>query len=142
VAPVFEAIGSRTVWAGDELGQATALKLACNAWVASINAAVAQSLALAEGFGLDPNLFLQAIQGGPTDTTYAHVKGAQMLAGSFDVSFALDGVLKDLGLIESAGSQAGVDTSWLHGLRESYVRASEAGHGAEDMAAVVTSFRP
>lgn len=142
VAPVLEAIGSRTVWAGDELGRATALKLACNAWVASINAAVAQSLALAEGFGLDPDLFLQAIQGGPTDTAYAHVKGAQMLSGDFAVSFALDGVLKDLGLIEAAGSDAGVDTSWLNALRESYSRASRAGHGAEDMAAVVTSFRP
>lgn len=141
VAAVLDAIGSRTVWAGSELGQATALKLACNAWVASINAAVAQSLALAEGFGLDPQLFLAAIKGGPTDTGYAHLKGAQMLEGDYSVSFALDGVLKDLGLIEAAGRQAGVDAAWLDALRGSYERASAAGHGGEDMAAVISVFR-
>ena len=37
--PVLDAIGSRTVVVGEELGAASALKLACNAWIASITAA-------------------------------------------------------------------------------------------------------
>jgi 3-hydroxyisobutyrate dehydrogenase len=142
VAPVLDAIGSRTVWAGDELGPATALKLACNAWVATVNAAVGQSIALAEGFGVDPTLFLEAITGGGTDTPYAHLKGRQMIGAEFGVSFALDGVLKDLALIKAAGDEAGVHTGWLAALSETYRRASEAGHGGEDMAAVYTAFQP
>jgi 3-hydroxyisobutyrate dehydrogenase len=140
VAPVLEAIGSRTVWAGDELGQASALKLACNAWVASVNAAIAQSVALAQAFGLDPQLFLDAIKGGGTDTPYAHVKGAAMVASDFGPSFALDGVQKDLDLITTAAQAAGVSTVLLHSLQESYRTASEAGHGDDDMAAVYVAF--
>jgi 3-hydroxyisobutyrate dehydrogenase len=140
VAPVLAAIGSRTVWAGDELGAASALKLACNAWVASVNAAVAQSIALASSFGLAPDLFLEAIKGGGTDTPYAHLKGAQMISGSFPASFALDGVLKDLGLIGAAAIDARVSDDLVSALQQVYGRASREGHGADDMAAVVTAF--
>ena len=62
LSPVWEAIGSRTVRAGDRVGQASALKLAVNAWVGSITALIAQSLAMVGAFGLDPQLFLDAIQ--------------------------------------------------------------------------------
>lgn len=142
VGPVLKAIGSRIVWAGDEVGQATALKLACNAWVASITAAVGQSVALARAFGLDPQLFLDAIKGGAVDTPYAHVKGGQMISGEFGVSFALDGVIKDLDLITSAAQDAGVREAMLLTLVDTYQHASEAGHGSDDMAAVVTAFLP
>lgn len=68
VQPVLAAMGSRVVIAGTDRGQATALKLATNAWIQTITAAVAQSLALARGLGIDPRLFLDAIAGGATDS--------------------------------------------------------------------------
>lgn len=64
VEPAFDAMGSRTLWAGDSLGAGSALKLACNAWVATVTAGVAQSLSLAGALHLDPQLFLDAIAGG------------------------------------------------------------------------------
>ena len=140
VAPVFEAIGSRTVWAGDELGQASALKLACNAWVATITAGTAQSLALATSAGLDPQLVLDAIQGGPTDTPYMHVKGKAMIEKNYDVSFALDGVRKDLDLMSAAASESGVNSALLDALRSTFASASEQGHGDDDMASVISAF--
>jgi 3-hydroxyisobutyrate dehydrogenase len=138
--PVLEAIGSRTVWAGDMVGEATALKLACNAWIASIAAATAQSLALASGLAVDPQLFLDAIAGGPSDTPYAQLKGAQMLARDFTPSFGLDGVRKDLSLITDAAQRAGVDTHLLQALSEVYRQASEKGHGKDDICSVVSTF--
>ncbi|MGX7680540.1 NAD(P)-dependent oxidoreductase [Jatrophihabitans sp. DSM 45814] len=140
VQTVLDAIGSKTVWAGDRVGQSSALKLACNAWVAAINAATAQSLALAAGLGIDPKLFLTAISGGPSDSQYAQLKAEQMLAGEFSPSFALDGVLKDLGLITAAAEEVGVDSTVLEALLSTYRKASQAGHGDEDMAAVYTAF--
>jgi 3-hydroxyisobutyrate dehydrogenase len=141
LAPVFAAVSLRTVDAGSDIGAATALKLAANAWVASLTALVGQSLSLAQGLGVDPNLFLRAIEGGATDTPYAHVKGAAMLNGTFDPSFALDGARKDLGLIRAAADRAGVSGEILAAVGTLYDRASEGGHGDEDMAAVVTAFR-
>lgn len=142
VRPVFDAIASRTVWAGDELGRGTALKLACNAWVASLTAAAAQSLALAGALGLDPTLFLEAIKGGGSDSAYAHLKGAQMLAGRYELSFALDGARKDVGLITAAAAAVGVPTVLLDGVAVAFDAAAAAGYGAQDIAAVFTAFQP
>lgn len=138
--PVLDAISVRRVWAGDLPGQAMALKLACNAWIASITAATAQSLTLASGLAVDPQLFLDAIAGGPADCAYAHLKGGQMMAAEFAPSFELDGLSKDVGLIADAAGRAGVDTTLLDALGEVYRRAGELGHGKEDIAAVIRTF--
>jgi 3-hydroxyisobutyrate dehydrogenase len=140
VQPVLDAVGTKTVRAGDELGQASALKLACNAWIFAITAATAQSVALAERLGLDGTKFLQAIKGGPSDSAYAQLKGKMMLAGDYTPSFGLDGGRKDLGLIHEAAQSAGIDTDVLDGLRAVFNRAAERGHGTDDLAAVYTAF--
>jgi 3-hydroxyisobutyrate dehydrogenase len=140
LSPVWEAIGSRTVPAGERIGDASALKLAANAWVGSITALVAQSLAMVDAFGLDPQLFLDAIKGGATDTAYAHVKGAAMLSGSYQPSFAIDGLLKDFGLIRAAAAGAGVPDHILAAVQDTFAESARAGHGADDMAAVFTTF--
>ena len=143
VQPAFDAIGSRTMWISDDLGDASGLKLAANAWVASITAAVGQSLALTRSLGLDPQLFLDAIEGGPLDTPYAHIKGAAMIAGRYEpVTFALDGVRKDVALIEGAAASGGIDTRLMEALAELLAKASTAGFGDVDMGAVFTSFAP
>lgn len=138
--PALDAMSSRVVLAGDEPGAASALKLVCNAWVVSLNTAVAQSVAMAQGLGIDPQLFLDAVRGGPTDAGYAHVKTRAMVSGDYAPSFALDGVRKDLGLITDAAQDVGVDTRLLHALDALYADASAAGHGGQDMAAVREAF--
>ena len=124
------------------MGQASALKLACNAWIGSLTAALGQSMALAEALGVDPDLFLEAISGAAVDSAYAHVKGELIRNGDFPPSFALDGVVKDLGLMLDAARGAGVTDTVLAALLSVFRKASEDGHGAEDMAAVHAAFRP
>lgn len=138
--PAIEAMAARTVVAGARPGAASALKLVCNAWVVSLNTAVAQSVALAQGLGVDPQLFLDAIEGGPTDAGYAHAKTAAMVGGDYTPSFALDGVRKDLSLIARAARGAGVDDRVLQAVDALYADASASGHGEQDMAAVREAF--
>jgi 3-hydroxyisobutyrate dehydrogenase len=138
--PVFDAIGSRTVVAGPEIGQASALKLVVNAWIGLITAGTAQSLALASALGVDPSLFLQAIEGQATDSPYAQLKGNAILDGNYATSFAVDGVIKDLGLIVSAAEAVEFPTELVDAVRNMFVRASEDGHGDHDMAAVRFAF--
>jgi 3-hydroxyisobutyrate dehydrogenase len=142
VASVLDAVSSKVVWAGDAPGAASALKLACNAWVLTITAATAQSLALAAAQGVDPALFLQAIAGGGTDSAYAQTKGPAMLEGRFSPAFGLDGGLKDLGLIAAAAQTNGVPDVLVTAVQEAYRTASAAGHGEEDIAAVYTALGP
>ncbi len=138
--PVFDAIGSRTVVAGDLVGQASALKLATNSWVGLITAGAAQSLALGQALGLDPGLVLEAIKGGPADSPYLQLKGAAMIEGSWTTSFAVDGVVKDLGLMIDAAEGADFPSDLLRSVRGLFEAASADGHGADDMAAVRTAF--
>jgi 3-hydroxyisobutyrate dehydrogenase len=55
VQPVFDAIGHRTIRVG-EAGAGSRLKLVINSWVVAVVAAGAETIALAEGLGLDPYL--------------------------------------------------------------------------------------
>ncbi|MCY1694215.1 NAD(P)-dependent oxidoreductase [Curtobacterium sp. SL109] len=140
IDPVLDAIGAKTVRAGERVGEGTALKLAANAWIASITAATGQSLAIARGLGIDPALFLQAIEGSASDSAYAHTKGASMMAGEFPAQFALDGLRKDIALITDAARANGVSTTLLDALGRVYADSSAAGHGKDDIAAVSTAF--
>src|SRR4051812_21816563 len=105
--PVLDALGSKTLWLGDA-GAGSRLKLACNAWLFMVTAGTAQSIALARGLGVDPRDFLAAIEGGPLDAPYAHLKGDLMIAGDFPVSFGLTGATKDARLIQQALRSAGI----------------------------------
>jgi 3-hydroxyisobutyrate dehydrogenase len=138
--PVLDAIGARTVWAGDEIGAASRLKLVCNAFTGAVTAATAQSVALAEGLGLDPRLFLEAISGGASDAPIAHAKGAMMIDGDYPPAFDVRGLRKDLALILAAAEDARIATDLARAVLGLAERAEQAGHGGDDMAAVRTAF--
>jgi 3-hydroxyisobutyrate dehydrogenase len=134
VAPVLEAIGGRTMWVG-AAGAGSRLKLAANAWVATVLEGVAESLALTRDLGLDPALFLEAIAGGAMDAPYVQLKGKSMLAGEFPPAFKLAGALKDVELILAAADDAGTDLGLMPAIRDHFARAVDAGHGDLDMSA-------
>jgi 3-hydroxyisobutyrate dehydrogenase-like beta-hydroxyacid dehydrogenase len=60
VKPVCDAIGQRTMWVG-AVGASTRLKLGTNSWILAVVKAGAETIALAEGLGLDLPL-LRAIR--------------------------------------------------------------------------------
>lgn len=141
VAPVFEAIGSRTVWVDEAPGAGHRLKLVANAWVLSVTAATAQSVGLAERLGVAPRLFLETIAGGPLDCAYAQLKGRAMIKEEFAPSFTLAGAVKDTALIEHAAAAAGAGVDLMRALRGCFESAAESGDPtAQDMAAVVRAF--
>jgi 3-hydroxyisobutyrate dehydrogenase len=142
VAPVLDAVGRKTLWLGGA-GAGSRLKLVCNAWVFSLLAGVAQSVALARGLGLDPRDFFSAIEGGHLDTPYAHVKGAAMAAGDYQVSFSLAGALKDNRLIrEALASAAVLDRLTTAVLETMEAAADRVDPTAVDMAVLIEGLTP
>ncbi len=140
VEPAFEAMGSKTIWVGEEPGRGSALKLVCNSFVGTLTAAVGQSVGLARQLGLDPQLFLDALDGGASDSPYVHAKGAMMLADDYPASFTLDGVRKDFALIRDAEAASGTRTTLTEAALACFDAAAAQGHGADDMASVVAAF--
>jgi 3-hydroxyisobutyrate dehydrogenase-like beta-hydroxyacid dehydrogenase len=78
VAQIFDAIAQRTMWVG-EAGAGSRLKVATNSWILAIVEGAAETLALAEGLGLDPQLVLDAVDGGPLDLPYLQMKGQAII---------------------------------------------------------------
>ncbi|MGP4021578.1 NAD(P)-dependent oxidoreductase [Saccharopolyspora sp. 5N708] len=137
VQPLFDAVGQRTRWLGEDAEQAagTRVKLVVNNWILTLTNAVGESMALAAALGVDGADFLSTIRGTATDSAYAQIKGAAILAGDFTPSFGLRGAAKDAELIaEAAGDSVRLDLA--EAVRERFRRALAAGHGDEDMVAV------
>ncbi|MPY63879.1 NAD(P)-dependent oxidoreductase [Streptomyces spongiae] len=138
VAPVFDAVGARTVWTGEDgaAGSATRLKLVANSWVLAATSATGEVLALAQALGVDPQGFFDAIAGGPLDMGYLRAKAGLILDDKLSpASFAVTTAVKDARLIVAAGEQNGVRLDVAAASAERLARAAEQGHGDEDMAA-------
>ncbi len=137
LAPVFGALGAKTVWLGGA-GAGSRLKLACNSWLFMLTTGVAQAIALTRGLGLDPQRFLDAVAGGPVDSPYAHLKGGLMIAGDYPPSFGLVGATKDARLIRAALEGAGVSDRLTAAVLQTMEAAAErVDAGSVDMAAVL-----
>lgn len=133
--PVLAPMGTIGSWQ-PEVGQASALKLAANSWVLAITAATATSIRLAQALGVDPQLLLDTVAGGLSDSRYLHVKGAAILSGDYTTSFAVTGAAKDTRLIVEAGRAAGFDPELIGLVNRQFERAAERGYGDDDMAAI------
>ncbi|MGV9291157.1 NAD(P)-dependent oxidoreductase [Streptomyces sp. NPDC003719] len=138
VAPVFDAVGSRTVWTGEDgaAGSATRLKLVANSWVLAATGAVGEVLALSQALGVNPDGFFDAIAGGPLDMGYLRAKAALIRDDALTpAQFAVTTAAKDARLIVEAGERNGVRLDVAAATAERLERAAAQGHGDEDMAA-------
>ncbi|PRH77176.1 3-hydroxyisobutyrate dehydrogenase, partial [Streptomyces solincola] len=138
VGQVFDAVGSRTVWTGDDpaTGSATRLKLVANSWVLAATGAAGEALALAKGLDVDPHAFFEVIAGGPLDMGYLRAKSELVLEDRLTpASFAVGTAEKDARLIVRAGEQHGVRLDVAAACAERFRRAAAQGRGDQDMAA-------
>jgi 3-hydroxyisobutyrate dehydrogenase len=134
---VFAPTAARVLRVGEEPGAATRLKLVANHWVFVLVQGVAETVQLARALGVEPGHWLEAIAGGPLDAGYAQLKAKAMLAGDFTPSFGLDNAAKDTRLILEAAAGDGLDLGFAGVIRDRFAAASAAGHGEQDMSAVV-----
>ncbi|MFI5773943.1 NAD(P)-dependent oxidoreductase [Streptomyces sp. NPDC051658] len=141
VEPVLDAIGQRTVWVDEAPGAASRLKLVVNTWVITMVNNIAECLNLAEGLGIDPQIFLDVMKGGPLDSAYLQGKSAAVLSGDLTPSFALSTALKDTRLILDAAQSSGVRLDLVAASADRFLRAEAAGHGGEDMIATYYAGR-
>lgn len=139
--PLFDAVAQRTMWLG-QAGEGSRLKLVLNAWIVAVLEGLAETIALAEGAGVDPKRFLEAIEGGGLDIPYAHMKGKLMMERAFDPQFSLELATKDADLVVGLAEQAGLDLPVLRAIAARMREGVEAGHGGEDMAAAYLTSAP
>lgn len=138
--PIFDAIGQRSMWVGGA-GAGTRLKLATNSWLLAVVEGAAETLALAEGLGLEPGLVLEAVQGGPLDLPYLQMKGKAIIERNFEPSFKLALAAKDASLVEDAAKHHELDLPLVSAIRKRFEQGA-ADHGEEDLSATYLTSAP
>jgi 3-hydroxyisobutyrate dehydrogenase len=134
VEPIFDAVGKKTLWAG-EAGAGSRLKVVVNSWIVSVVEGTAEMLSLAQGTGVEPSQVFEALDGGTLDLPYMRMKGQAMLDRDFTPSFALGLAAKDARLARDAAERAGLELPALAAIAAHMTAAAEE-HGDEDLAAV------
>lgn len=142
VRPVADAVSAKVVDVGDRIGEASRLKLAVNAWLLIVTEGAAEVLSLAQAAGLDPQLVLDTLAGGPLDSDYLQLKGGAMLKREFDSQFKLESAHKDLHLVRELAARSGVSLALIDAADPRFERAIELGHGDEDLAATWYATAP
>ena len=129
VAPLFDALGQRTIWVGD-VGTGTRLKLVANTWLAFAAEAVVAAVALAHGLGLQTESVLNALEGNPLMSPWQEAKLHRIADGEFSPQFALSLALKDVRLAEES---AGDRFKALVCLANEWQMAVDLGFGHQDV---------
>jgi 3-hydroxyisobutyrate dehydrogenase len=140
VQPIFDAVGQRTMWLG-AAGEGTRLKLVANAWVLTVVEGGAETIAFAEGLGLDPALLFEAIDGGALDLPYLRLKGKAITERNFEPSFRLTLAAKDARLIEESAQRREIDVPLFSTIRRRLAEGAR-NHGDEDMSATYWTSAP
>lgn len=141
VQPIFDAVGQRTMWIGDAIGKASLLKVVVNGWILAVVEGTAETVALAEGVGIDPALFFEAVGGGPLDLPYLQTKGRAITERKFEPAFTLRLAAKDAGLVEQAARRRDLDLP-LPSLIRKRMEQGIPEHGDEDMSATYWASAP
>ena len=133
VAPLFDALGQRTIWVG-EAGTGTRLKLVNNTWLAFAAEAVATSVALSRRLGLETETVVDALGGGPLVSAWQAAKMRRIADGEFSAQFALSLALKDVHLaLQAAGDDR---FAALACLAHEWQQAVDQGLGDQDLTIV------
>jgi len=136
--PMFDALGRRTLWLS-QVGNGSRLKLVLNNWLSVLVEGMAESLAFSSALGVDPRLFLSAVDGGALAARYATDKGNAMLAGDFAPGFPLRHATKDASLAVDAAQDRGLQLALTAALLTRWRQAIAEGHGNDDVASAVTA---
>jgi 3-hydroxyisobutyrate dehydrogenase len=137
VAPLFDALGQRTVWVGP-VGSGTRLKLVNNTWLAFTSEAVGASVALARRLGLETETVVDALADGPLVSPWQSAKLRRILEDDFSAQFALSLALKDVNLaLEAAGDNR---FGALGCLAQEWQLVVDQGLGDEDLTIVANQL--
>jgi 3-hydroxyisobutyrate dehydrogenase len=109
------------------------MKLAVNAYLSILIEGVAETMELADRFGIGHRQLAEVIEGGPLDAPIADAKFHKMDSGDFAAEFPLEWALKDVDL--AIGAASGGTLPLLSALSRQWHAAVATGHGRQDISA-------
>ena len=136
VAPLFDALGQRTIWVG-AVGAGSGVKLVNNTWLAFAAEGVAASVALARRLGLEAETLVDVLGGGPLMSPWQAAKLQRIAKDDFSAQFALSLALKDVHLAVQASDNR---LATLACLAEEWQQVVDHGLGDQDLTVVTQAL--
>jgi 3-hydroxyisobutyrate dehydrogenase-like beta-hydroxyacid dehydrogenase len=140
--PVLDAMTKGQVLLGPS-GAGAAMKLAVNSMIAVTNESVAETLALAERFGIDPERAYDVLASGALASPFVLYKRAAFLRPEAEpVAFSIGLMRKDVSLVQQLAAALGARLPTVQAAADVLDEALEAGRGNADIASVLGLLRP
>jgi 2-hydroxy-3-oxopropionate reductase len=133
---ILRVMGKKVFYIG-KAGMGSYMKLVVNLIAAIINQAMAEGLVFGTKAGISPDLLLEVLGAGAGKAALIEAKGPAILKRNFKTNFALKHMVKDLGLILSAGEELRVPLPLTGRAKEIYGNAMKKGLGEKDFCAVI-----
>ncbi len=136
IAPLLLHFSKKVAYLG-EAGSGQVMKLAVNLIVHTLDAAVAESLALATKGGVTPEAAYDVFDESVIAAPFVKYKREAFLNPQAPVAMRVDTVSKDLGLITNLGENLGVPLAVTEAVKGLFAQAQAAGFAERDMATIL-----
>jgi 3-hydroxyisobutyrate dehydrogenase-like beta-hydroxyacid dehydrogenase len=135
---ILEALGTPTFLG--PLGAGASMKLVVNSTLGAVMSGIGEALALADALGLDEELTLDVLAESAVGTAVTRAR-PRIESGRFPPRFKLSLARKDLGLVNHAAGEAGLQLRVASAAGEWFRSAERQGLGELDYSAVVAHIR-
>jgi 3-hydroxyisobutyrate dehydrogenase len=137
---ILDVIANKVFYLGEN-GTAHAIKLAMNLQIAMLALALSEGITLARGASIDPEVFLKILNSTYFKTGMSESKAYKMISGSFEPTFTLSNLKKDLDTINQAAEAFGLSLPMARKASEVYKNAEDAGFGKIDYTGILAYLK-
>lgn len=137
---IFDVIANKVFYLG-ESGTAHAVKLVMNLQIAMLSLALSEGITLARGASIEPEIFLQILNSTYFKTGMSEIKAYKMIKDSFEPTFTLSNLKKDLDTINQAAQAFGLELPMAKKANQVYQDAVEKGFGDLDYTGILAYIK-
>ena len=137
---VFETIAHKNFFLGDS-GAAHSIKLAMNLQISMLALALSEGITLTRKAGFEPEKFLEILNSTYFKTGMSENKAHNMIKDSFEPTFMLKNMTKDLEIINEAAKSFNADLPMAKLASNVYHDAVEAGFGEIDYTGILAYLK-
>ena len=133
---VFDAIAEQSFYLGNT-GTAHSIKLAMNLQISMLALSLSEGITLTKKAGFDPEIFLKILNSTYFKTGMSEGKAYKMIKGSYEPTFTLANLKKDLDTIYDAADSCNAELPMAKLARKVYADAKDAGFGDIDYTGII-----
>jgi len=137
---VFDSIAEQSFYLGDT-GTAHSIKLAMNLQIAMLALSLSEGITLTKKAGFDPEIFLKILNSTYFKTGMSEGKAYKMTKESYEPTFTLANLKKDLDTINDAADSFDVELPMAKLARKVYTDAKDAGFGDIDYTGIIAYIK-